>query len=181
MPLHCCICPLWWGYGFFAPAGEVYAWQLLLSVARRDPSHGEWCPLLRLSLPGPFSVSVRLVLSGAGLLCVLGHSDALMQWGEVLRFLLLPLGNRCHVLDNRMPMKWLHPECQASSFCRALFLAAPSDPFSLSSVNVRWVIILAHQWDLDGWNHDLLFLEASNLNLRNVIMSRITSEGFFFF
>lgn len=139
MPPRFASVPLWWGDGFFELAGGVCAWQLPLSVAPRDPSHGEWCPLLRPSSLGLFSASVKLVLSGAVLLCVLGHSDVRMQWAEVLRLLRLLLGNRCHLLGNRMPMKRLHPERQASSSCCALFPVAPSDPFSLPSVNVRWV------------------------------------------
>lgn len=181
MPPRFASVPLWWGDGFFELAGGVCAWQLPLSVAPRDPSHGEWCPLLRPSSLGLFSASVKLVLSGAVLLCVLGHSDVRMQWAEVLRLLLLLLGNRCHFLGNR----W--SDCTQNAR-----LLVPAALFSLWHHQTHfhyhlwtsggWVqmIILAHRWDfLVGWNHNLLFLDASSLSLRNVmIRSRITSQKF---
>lgn len=80
----CCICPLWGGDRFFAAAQGVYAHLLPLCPAWRDPrpwgtdAHcWGWSHLVS-------SLSVKLILSGAWLLCFLGDSDTKMHWEEVL-------------------------------------------------------------------------------------------------
>lgn len=127
--------PLWWGDGFFAPTGGVCAWQLPLSIARRDPSHGKWCLILTLSSLGLFSVSC------SELGCFVS-SVGLMHRGSAERR--SDFHSRCWAIDATcwvIGCQWGDCTQHARLLVPAVlfFPVAPSDPFSLSSVNVRWV------------------------------------------